>query len=90
MADLIYRHETLRPFIVDNNGNRIRETDIDNWPVEISLKDVKRIIREIPAVDAVEVVRCKNCRHADTIEHTLYCFQWERNTDEDGYCHEGV
>ena len=78
MADLIYRHETLRPFIVDNNGNRIRETDIDNWPVEISLKDVKRIIREIPVVDAVEVVRCKNCKHKGfTVQTTgaIWCEQ---------------
>lgn len=58
MADLIYKHEALRPFIIDNNGNRIRETDIDNWDVTISIREVKRIIREIPAVDAV-VLPCK-------------------------------
>lgn len=38
----------------------------------------------------VEVVRCGKCRHADYIGHTLYCFHWSRNADDDGYCHEGV
>lgn len=46
-------------------------------------------IKKIPAVDAEEVVRCKNCRNSDWVGDTLYCFHWERNTEENGYCHEG-
>jgi hypothetical protein len=38
----------------------------------------------------VEVVRCRECKHADIIGNTLYCFYWDRNTDEEGFCHEGV
>ena len=40
--------------------------------------------------DVVPVTRCKDCKHSDLIDYTRYCFHWERNTDEDGYCHEGV
>lgn len=48
------------------------------------------IVRCAPAVDAADVVRCKDCRHSDVIDTTRYCFHWERNTDDNGFCHEGV
>lgn len=38
----------------------------------------------------VEIVRCKNCRNSDMIGCTRYCFHWERNVDDEGYCNEGV
>lgn len=47
--DLISRKELLKKFIVSDNGIRIPEYDIDNFPVEIPIKDVKDIIRQLPA-----------------------------------------
>lgn len=47
--DLISRKELLKKFIVSDNGRRIPEYDIDNFPVEIPIKDVKDIIRQLPA-----------------------------------------
>ena len=44
--------------------------------------------------DMVEVVRCKNCQHSEemhgVIGTCLYCHHWNHDTDEEGYCHEGV
>ena len=47
--DLISRKELLKKFIVSDNGRRIPEYDIDNFPVETPIKDVKDIIRQLPA-----------------------------------------
>lgn len=45
-------------------------------------------------VDAEEVVRCKNCQHSEEMQGVigtcLYCHHWNHDTDEEGYCHEGV
>ena len=47
--DLISRKELLKRFIVSESGRRIPEYDIDNFPIQISIKDVKDIIRKLPA-----------------------------------------
>lgn len=55
------------------------------------LKMVATWIEEAPTVDAVEVVRCKDCKHYMTIHCTCdgccisddwYCADGERRTDE--------
>ena len=48
--DLISRKELLKRFIVSDSGRRIPEYDIDNFPIQISIKDVKDIIRKAPTV----------------------------------------
>lgn len=47
------------------------------------------ILSTLPAVDAVEVVRCKDCYQSAVINDIVYCTYWGKNTDENGYCHEG-
>ena len=42
-----------------------------------------------PAADVVEVVRCKDCYQSAVIDDVFYCTYWGKNTDENGYCHEG-
>lgn len=42
-----------------------------------------------PTVDAVEVVRCKDCYQSVVIGNVLHCTYWSKDTDENGYCHEG-
>ena len=55
---------------------------------------LKRYIKRQTAADVVEVVRCKNCIRCEEergfIGLVLYCLHWARNTEEDGYCHEGI
>lgn len=50
---------------------------------------VQRAIERAPTVDAVQVVRCEECRESIEIDNVLYCNYWRKNVVEDGYCHEG-
>ncbi len=56
---------------------------------------IEYVIDQQPTVDAVEVVRCKDCRymteHYDTDGNVPYwtCSEWDGGTDYDGYCHFG-
>lgn len=50
---------------------------------------VKSMVSKAPAVDAEAVTRCKNCYYSVVIKDILYCTFWSKNTDENGYCHEG-
>ena len=47
------------------------------------------IVSEAPTVDAEVVVRCKDCFQSVVIGNVLHCTYWSKDTDEDGYCHEG-
>lgn len=64
---------------------------LEKTPICIAADKSKmfHLIEKATTVDAVEVVRCKDCRHSDYIGHTLYCYECDRNTNEDGYCSEG-
>ena len=55
--DLISRKWMIKQFCVSENGQRIPEYDIDNFPVTISIKDVKDVIRKAPkAFDREKVI----------------------------------
>ena len=56
MSDLISRIELLKRFCVTKDGHRIPERDCDNFEVTVSIKDVKKIIKEQPAAYSVENV----------------------------------
>lgn len=56
--DLISREALIKQFIVSDSGRRIPEYDIDNFPITISVKDVKDIIRKAPkAFDKEKVIK---------------------------------
>lgn len=56
----------------------------------------RKLIAEVPAVDAVEVVRCKDCLYFTACEEidgcswTGFCEAGEFHTDEDDFCSRGV
>ena len=78
MSDYIKREDALQRFTFEQ-GNRIPEVDVDNFPITITIKDIKRILRELAAADVAEVRRgtwmsasdldgcywhrCSNCEH---------------------------
>ena len=51
MSELIDRKELLKCFCITKDGKRIPEVDCDNHEITISIKDIKRIIREQPTVN---------------------------------------
>ena len=62
----------------------------DTWTDEYAVgermqweKDVKAL-NSLPTIDAVEIVRCKDCKHFNGID---YCFEGERGYNSiDGEC----
>lgn len=52
--------------------------------------DAKQI-SEAPTIDAVEVVRCRECKHMIPQSHTRYCTVWNavNGMGDDGFCNYG-
>ena len=78
MADLIDRQAALDMAFEDGEFKGL----VSEWDLHI-----------LPAVDAVEVVRCRDCFYSETVcgfmGPGLYCNYWQRDTVDDGYCHKG-
>ena len=83
--------------LIDANALR---TQFDDIPPYIGMTGgcVQQFIDKAPTVDAVEVVRCKDCKHYDNSEGIQWCHlnskfaKW--GTDwhsfpEDGFCSYG-
>lgn len=51
--------------------------------------DLAEDFHSIPAADVAPVVRCKDCYQSVVIGNVLHCTYWSKDTDENGYCHEG-
>ena len=58
----------------------------NNMPTLIDKASAQTELMMLPAADAVEVVRCKDCKHADKFYHCTYMNKW--NT-ADGFCYCG-
>ncbi len=52
----------LRRFTYSPTGERFLTRDCDNFPIQVNLEAVQREIRKAPTVDAVPVVRCRDCK----------------------------
>lgn len=56
-------------------------------------RSVERMIREAPTVDAVPVVRCKNCAYRDEEpcdNNLLWCNRISNAVLPFGYCSDGI
>jgi hypothetical protein len=55
------------------------------------LKDIEDIVSEQPSVDAVEVIRCRNCKYCEMNKHgfVFYCSRLKTGTNENEYCSSG-
>lgn len=86
MNDLISREKLKDDIAVllERNGKLI-----DKWLANL----IDDVIDEQPIVDAVPVVRCKNCKysteHYDTDGNVSWwgCSEWDSGTDADGFCY---
>lgn len=100
MSDLISRSALLEKIQFRIPNDRVL-TDI----VDSCVKITRRIIEEAPAVDAVPVVRCKDCKqwdketgwcnqHSSFIDDRgVFCTPWESSNwklfDENDFCSYG-
>lgn len=60
---------------------------------ETGALDTQRRVKELPAVDAVQVVRCKDCISSEMVKcrnrDILYCNIHEQPFPENGFCNCG-
>ena len=51
----------------------------------------RKLIEDAPAVDAVEVVRCKDCKYMTQWAYGRYCTVWDgvNGMGDDGFCNYG-
>lgn len=59
-----------------------------NDPV-VLLDELFERAKHFPAVDAVEVVRCKDCEHYLSVMYGSHCQLSGTEMDKDGYCSYG-
>ena len=78
------------------------DNEIGVFPIRIGFDAIKGVIDESPTIDAVEVVRCKDCKHFE-LDHfdrigdipliTAHeiCTKWSGGckTSKDGFCFMG-
>lgn len=57
MHDTIYRKDAVKAFLM-YDGQWIPEVDCDNMPFEISVRQVKDILKTLPSTDD-----CTGCKH---------------------------
>lgn len=80
MARLIDADATLP--IIDNYAKTV---DGEHKEVIKAIRDIVEVIS--PTVDAVEVVRCKDCRYLS--RNKFYCTRFNIAIIDNGFCHKG-
>lgn len=51
---------------------------------------IKYAVADAPQVDAVEIIRCKDCRHAERYTWSeCFCNEYQTMKNENGYCDKG-
>lgn len=72
----------------------VKDSDFQKWDggCWIRYKLFENVLKSIPTVDAVEVVRCKYCKHlsTDRIAPEFYsiCRKYGVGKPDDGFCDE--
>ena len=89
MAKLINadkRIAEIKKIYCDGCDNRCGVKCLDCW-----VDDAMCLIDDAPSVDAVEVVRCRDCKHMIPQSHTRYCTVWHgiNGMGDDGFCNYG-
>lgn len=70
------------------------DNEIGVFPIRIGFDAIKEVIDDAPTIDAVEVVRCKDCKASRVYGKTTQWLACEsvmegQATDPDGYCYLG-
>ena len=91
MDDLIKRQASVLTLL--EKGQKSRRYKVGEiW--ELNFDEIREALETVPSVDAVEVVRCRDCKWCreqyDTDGNVPYwiCMNWDGGTDADGFCHE--
>jgi hypothetical protein len=77
------------------DANALKEwlgCDGDNKYRSMIMHEIADRIDEQPTIDAVPVVRCRECKYARPLvqEEWVACIMWCRGSQSDGFCHMGA
>lgn len=93
MSDLISRSALLEALEKEIFSAEVYNNDFDRTVISnlLCLGSVKEIAEELPTIDAVPVVHCKDCVHwgtgvAGETEHVKCCEYGKYMVGENGYC----
>lgn len=70
----------------------VRDINADPYRTESEKSYDRCLVHRQPTVDAVEVVRCKNCKSSDysgCSDGMVYCMEHSCYMDENAYCSDG-
>ena len=69
------------------------DNEIGVFPIRIGFDAIKRVIDDAPTIDAVEVVRCRDCKHkyvsGNGTTQYYVCDFMDAQYEDDGFCHHG-
>lgn len=83
MKDMIYRADALEQMAQAECGSHYAYCEKDNC----SCSYIGRLL-DIPSIEAVQVVRCKDCKHRETDDCPMYWMEWFSVDEGDGYFEE--
>lgn len=88
MSDLISRQkalEHLRKRLIQTANNNVGFVCDAGLTFEDASERVKTWLDEVPSIDAVQVVRCKDCKHR-YIKNDVWTCPFGLMSGPDGYC----
>ena len=76
----------MRLIDADATKRRVADTYFDTL-----IPCVNRALDDSPTIDAVPVVRCRECKHMIPQSHTRYCTVWNavNGMGDEGFCNYG-
>lgn len=84
MDDLIRRQTSVLTLLEKGQKSR-RYKFGEIW--ELNFDEIREALETVPSVDAVEVVRCKDCQCYDSKNY--YCTYLDNSNGSDGFCNFG-
>jgi hypothetical protein len=90
--DIVTWGEKKMPRLIDADEAYKVLTDYYHIRTEIQHKALKEAMERVPTVDAVEVVRCKDCKFGEYDEdfpNQYYCPNWGCAFRSDWFCADG-
>ena len=70
------------------------DNEIGVFPIRIGFDAIKGVIDDAPTIDAVEVVRCKDCKHkyvsGNGTTQYYVCDFMDAQYEENGFCHHAA
>ena len=88
MSDLISREKARNEILLLMKDMKLTFGKTTVWAdFKISPTEAANTLMKLPSVDAVEVVRCNDCKHYDSHDHR--CKVWNHGINVEDFCSRG-